>query len=168
MMFKKTMITAATALSLSAGAASADNFLKFGEVEDWKVFIDQERKSCLIEKQFDTGEVVQMGLTQDRGVGYVGVFTDEETDIKEGEKQLVAIALGENIYIGEAAGLRGSITKGYSGGYVLSEDPQFVTDIAQQYEMVVFPETNFAFVVDLTGTKKAIEMARSCNQEQLG
>ena len=168
MMFKKSIITAATALILSAGAASADNFLKFGEVEDWKIFIDQERKSCLIEKQFDTGEVVQMGLTQDRGVGYVGVFTDEETDIKEGEKQLVAIALGENIYIGEAAGLRGSITKGYSGGYVLSEDPQFVTDIAQQYEMVVFPETSFAFVVDLTGTKKAIEMARTCNQEQLG
>lgn len=168
MTFKKSMMTAATALSLSAGAASADNFLKYDEVEDWKIFVDQERKSCLIEKQFDSGEVVQMGLTQDRGVGYVGVFTDEETDIKQGEKQLVAIALGENIYIGEAAGLRGSITKGYSGGYVLSEDPQFVTDIAQQYEMVVFPETSFAFVVDLTGTKKAIEMARTCNQEQLG
>jgi hypothetical protein len=64
--------------------------------------------------------------------------------------------------------MRGNITKGYSGGYVLSDDPQFVTDIAQQYEMVVFPEKEYAFVVNLAGTKKAIEMARECNAKQTG
>ena len=154
-------------MALSNAAAAEDKFLKYGEVEGWKVFIDQAKKSCLIEAVDEAENVVQMGLTQDRGVGYLGVFTKGETTIKAGETEAVAILIGDNLYIGEATGMRGNITKGYSGGYVLSDDPQFAKDIAQQYEMVVFPEKEYAFVVDLTGTKKAIEMARECNQKQI-
>ncbi|HBS49632.1 MAG TPA: hypothetical protein DEA05_05885 [Rhodobacteraceae bacterium] len=147
--------------------AQAEPFTLFGEVEGWKVFADAEKTSCLIEQMDPAGNVVQMGLTEDRAVGYVGLFTLAETDFKRGETGAVAILLGENLYLGEATGMRGNITKGYSGGYVLSDDPQFVTDIAQQYEMVIFPEQPYAVVVDLTGTKKAIEMARECNAAQM-
>lgn len=164
-----------TVLSLCAAAlttalvsqAQADTFLKYGEVEDWKVFIDQEKKSCLIETVDSEENVVQMGLTKDRGVGYLGVFTKGETNIKSGETETVAILIGENLYVGEAMGMRGNITKGYSGGYILSDDPQFAKDVAQQYVMTVFPETDFAFTVDLAGTKKAMEMARECNTKQI-
>jgi hypothetical protein len=163
-MFKfKTIATAALVATIVATGAIAATFTKYGDVEGWKVFVDTEKKSCLIEKIDDVGNVVQMGLTADRGVGYVGIFTLADTDIKKDDKQGVAIAIGDNLYIGQVTGMRGNITKGYSGGYVLSDDPQFVTDIAQQYEMVVFPEQEWAFVVDLTGTKKAIELARECN-----
>jgi hypothetical protein len=109
-----------------------------------------------------------MGLTKDRGVGYLGVFTKAETSIEKGDKELVAVLLGDNLYVGEVTGMRGNITEGYSGGYILSDDPQLVEDIAQQYTMVVFPETSFAFEINLAGTKKAIEMARECNKQQLG
>jgi hypothetical protein len=163
----KHLALAIAAATLAATTASADTFLKYGEVEGWKVFIDQEKKSCLIEAVDDAENVVQMGLTADRGVGYLGVFTKGETTIKKGETEAVAILIGDNIYVGEATGMRGNITKGYSGGYVLSDDPQFAKDIAQQYEMVVFPEKEYAFIVDLTGTKKAMEMARECNQKQV-
>ena len=44
-----------------------------------------------------------------------------KTDIKRGETEAVAILLGDNIYLGEATGMKGNITKGYSGGYVLSD-----------------------------------------------
>ncbi len=151
----------------TATAVSADTFLKYGEVEGWKVFIDQDKKSCLIEAVDEAENVVQMGLTEDRGVGYVGVFTKAKTNIKAGEKEAVAILIGDNIYVGEATGMKGNITKGYSGGYVLSDDPQFAEDIAKKEVMIVFPEKEFAFTVDLTGTYKAMEMARKCNQEQL-
>jgi hypothetical protein len=161
------ILTTLAALTAAAGTASADTFLKYGEVEGWKVFIDQEKKSCLIEAVDEAENVVQMGLTEDRGVGYLGVFTKGETSIKRGESETVAILIGENLYLGEAMGMRGNITKGYSGGYVVSDDPQFAEDIAQQYVMTVFPETDFAFTIDLSGTKKAIEMARTCNQEQI-
>ena len=149
-------------------AAAEDKYLKYGEVEGWNVYVDQEKKSCLIEAVDSAENVVQMGLTQDRSVGYLGVFTKGETDIKAGDTEAVAILIGENIYLGEVTGLRGNITKGYSGGYVLSDSPQFVKDIEQQYEMVVFPEKEYGFVVDLTGTKKAIALARECNEKQMG
>lgn len=165
---KKTVLTTTAALmSLAiATSAAASNFEKYGEVEGWKVFIDKEKKSCLVEAVDANENVVQMGLTKDRGIGYLGVFTKGETSIQRGETSEVLILLGENLYVGEATGMRGNITKGYSGGYVLSDDPQFATDIAQQYEMVVFPESEYAFVVDLTGTRKALDMARTCNAEQ--
>ncbi len=156
-----------TALVLASTAAWADSFEKYGEVEGWKVFIDNEKKSCLIEAIDSAENVVQMGLTEDRGVGYVGVFTKAETDIKRGEKEGVAILLGDNLYVGEATGMKGNITKGYSGGYVLSDDPQFADDLAKQKVMAVFPEKSFGFTVDLTGTYKAMEMARACNEKQL-
>lgn len=111
--------------------------------------------------------VVQMGLTEDRGVMYVGVFTMAETDIKKGDKSAVVVLLGDNIYAGEATGMRGNVTKGYSGGYVLSDDPQLVDDIARQKEMIVFPETTYTFVVNLDGTAKAIDAVKACNKEQM-
>lgn len=156
------IITAA----LTTGAG-AETYEKYGEIEGWKVFIDEEKKSCLIEAVDSAENVVQMGLTADRSVGYLGVFTKAETNIKKGDKEGVAILIGENIYLGEVTGMRGNITKGYSGGYVLSDDPMFVKDIEQQYEMIVFPETEYSFIVDLAGTKKAIAMARECNDKQL-
>jgi hypothetical protein len=163
----KLMHTTLACAALLATQAHADTFLKYGEVEGWKVFIDQEKKSCLIEAVDEAENVVQMGLTKDRGYGYLGVFTKGETTIKAGETEAVAILIGENLYLGEAMGMRGNITKGYSGGYVVSDDPQFAEDLAQQYTMTVFPEKEYAFVVDLTGTKKAIEMARECNDKQI-
>lgn len=164
----KRILTLGTAIGLLASTTAwADTFERYGEVEGWKVFIDNEKKSCLIEAVDDSENVVQMGLTEDRGVGYVGVFTKAETNIKRGEKEAVAILLGDNIYVGEATGMKGNITKGYSGGYVLSDDPQFADDIANKKVMIVFPEKEFAFTVDLTGTKKAMAMARECNEKQL-
>ncbi|WP_299884501.1 hypothetical protein [uncultured Ruegeria sp.] len=165
----KRILTLGTAIALlTSTVAWADTFERFGEVEGWKVFIDVEKKSCLIEAVDDAENVVQMGLTEDRGVGYVGVFTKAKTNIKRGEKEAVAILLGDNIYLGEATGMKGNITKGYSGGYVLSDDPQFADDLAKKKVMIVFPEKEFAFTVDLIGTYKAIEMARECNEKQLG
>ncbi|MBY6081005.1 MULTISPECIES: hypothetical protein [Ruegeria] len=155
------------AAALIAGSAWADTFERYGEVEGWKVFVDKDKKSCLIEAVDDAENVVQMGLTEDRSVGYVGVFTKAETDIKRGDKEAVAILLGDNLYVGEATGMKGNITKGYSGGYVLSDDPQFADDLAKQKVMAVFPEKSFGFTVDLTGTYKAMEMARECNEKQL-
>lgn len=163
----KTAITAGALCGALAGTAHADTFLKYGEVEGWKVFIDQEKKSCLIEAVDAAENVVQMGLTKDRGVGYLGVFTKGETSVSRGETQEVVVLIGENIYVGQATGMRGNITKGYSGGYVLSDDPQFAEDLAQQYFLTVFPEKDYAIVIDLTGTRKAMAMARECSAKQI-
>jgi hypothetical protein len=162
----KVMALATSFAVASVTGAAAQTFQNYGSVEGWNVFLDTEKKSCLIEKFDDSGNVVQMGLTEDRSVGYIGVFTKEETNIKRDSTEDVIVLLGENLYVGKATGMRGNITSGYSGGYILSDDPNFVNDVAQQYTMTVFPEKQYGFIVDLTGTKKAIEMARKCNAEQ--
>ncbi len=160
----KTIASAVLAAALSTTAASADTFEKYGEVEGWKVFIDNEKNSCLIEAVDAAENVVQMGLTEDRGVAYVGVFTKAKTRIKKDAKKAVVIAIGDNLYFGQSTGMRGNITKGYTGGYVLSDDPQFVEDLARQYVMVVFPDEAYTFAVDLAGTFEAIKMAKACNK----
>ena len=40
-------IVAAAALTATAFPAAADTFKKYGEVEGWNVFVDNEKKSCL-------------------------------------------------------------------------------------------------------------------------
>lgn len=161
----KSKIAIAALSSLLATTAGADTFEKYGEVGDWNVFIDHEKQSCIVELVDSAENVIQMGLTQDRSVGYLGVFTKAETNVEKGESEAVAILIGDNIYLGEVTGMRGNITAGYSGGYVTSDNPMFVKDIEQQYEMIVFPEKEYSFVVDLTGTKKAIALGRECNNK---
>ncbi|MFT7593248.1 MAG: hypothetical protein ACI8R4_000561 [Paracoccaceae bacterium] len=160
----KSIAAATVVATIAATSAGADTFKKFGEVDGWKVFIDSEKMSCLIEKVDEAENVVQMGLTTDRSLAYVGVFTKGETDLKAGDKEGVIIDIDGNLYLGAATAMRGNITKGYSGGYVLSDDPQFVEDIARKYVMTVFPQKAYVFAVNLEGTYKAIEMARDCNK----
>ncbi len=81
-----TLISCGAALAFAATTASAETFEKYGEVEGWKVFVDVEKNSCLIEKIDDLENVVQMGLTADKSAAYVGVFTKGETTVKKDEK----------------------------------------------------------------------------------
>ncbi len=155
----------ATIAALTSTYAAASSFEKYGEVEGWNVFTDKAKMSCLIEKSDNMGNVVQMGLMEDRSIGYLGVFTTSKVEMKAGDKKAVAVLLGENLYFGEAKGMLGNEAMGLNGGYILTDSPQFVEDIAKQYTMIVFPEEAYSFVMDLTGTYKAIEMARKCNAE---
>jgi hypothetical protein len=150
-----------------ATAASANDFELYGEAEGWNVFIDHDKGTCLIERMDELENVVQMGLTEDRSVGYVGVFTKAETEVKRDQEIPVVVKVGDNLYTGDVTGMRGNITEGYTGGYVLSNDPQFAEDLAKQYEMFVFPSTGNAFVINLQGTLKAMEMGRECNEAQM-
>jgi len=162
----KTAIAALFA-TLIAAPAFADKFVGYGAVEGWNVYVDTEKKSCMIETKDDLDNVVQMGLTEERDVAYIGIFTKDKTNIQRGFKKEIAILLGENLYLGEVTGMRGNITKGYSGGYVLTDDPQVIEDIAKEHVMVVFPEEEFSFIVNLSGTYKALELARECAQAQM-
>lgn len=155
--------------AVSASFAAADSFTKYGEVEGWKVFVDNDKGSCLIERFDEAGNVVQMGLTKgNQKLGYLGVFTLADIGIRKGKKERVSIDIDGNRYWGDATGMNGNITEGYVGGYIRANNPQFISDVAKKYTMTVFPETEATFTVDLKGTYKAMEMGRKCNAEQTG
>lgn len=169
------VISAAACTVLSATLAFAQDpippgdgeFLKYGEVEGWKVIVDVDRSSCLIEKSDESG-VVQMGLTPDQSLGYLGVFSKNASGVKKGSKEEIFVVIDGQVYASEATGMKGNITKGYSGGYILANNPSFIEALAKGHTMVVFPETEATFIVDLAGTYKAMEMGRKCNKEQRG
>jgi hypothetical protein len=165
MNFKSIVAGAFVAAAFATAATAADTFDKYGTVEGWTVFKNVTDSTCLMEKVDSAKNAVQMGFTKDTNFGYVGVFTMAETGIKRGDKNAVAILLGDEIYTGEATGMRGNVTSGYTGGYVRTNNPNFVDDIMGQYTMVVFPEKEYAFTVDLKGTFKGIEMVRKCQSE---
>ena len=51
-------------------------------------------------------------------------------------------------------------------GIFFTDDPAFKRDVAKKYTMIVFPQTQGAFVVDLRGTYKAMAAGRKCLSEQ--
>lgn len=163
-------LIAATSVALSSPMAAyaqtpvpkaTDVLVKYGEVEGWTVYANQTRGDCLIVRDYGLGSV-QMGVTANQEVGYLGVFTKADIGLQDGTKSEVFVSLGGHLYGGLATSTRGELKGGYSGGYILSDDPNFKRDVAKQYEMIVFPETKGTFVVDLKGTYKAMAMGGKC------
>lgn len=172
--FKTALSVSAMVAGLATGAMAegvispgSDGFTKYGEVEGWNIYVDIERKSCLIESVDSVGNVVQMGLTVDHSVGYLGVFSKNAAGIRKGQKEEVIVAIDGNVYSSKATGMKGNITEGYSGGYILANNAAFIDDLAKKHTMTVFPETEAAFIVNLAGTYKAMEEGRKCNAEQM-
>ncbi len=173
MNFMKTLKTATILSSFSATAALAsdvipsenDTFTKWGEESGWTIFVDDTRGSCLIERVDANANVVQMGLTKDHEMGYLGVFTKNDIGLS-GKKEEIILSLDGNLYSAEARKKTKHLAEGYTGGYILANNPNFVEDVMKKYDMTVFPEKEFAFDVSLDGTFKAIEAARKCNMEQ--
>jgi hypothetical protein len=169
----KTFICASCAVLLATTAALADNplpkdnenIVKYGKVEGWTTYANNTRRNCYIAR-VDGPNAVQMGVTSNREVGYVGVFTKNDIGIKNKSKSEIFISIDGNVYAGIATGMKGHIQGGYSGGYFLADNPELKRDLAKKYKMIVFPETKGTFVVDLTGTYKAMEMGRKCIKEQ--
>ncbi|MTH98594.1 hypothetical protein [Roseibium sp. RKSG952] len=174
MNFKSTLktVTIVTAYFATTTFASSDvipsendTFTNWGEESGWTIFVDETRGSCLIERMDENQNVVQMGLTKDHEMGYLGVFTKNDIGLK-GKKEEIILSLDGNLYSAEAHKKTKHLAEGYTGGYILANNPQFVDDVMKKYDMTVFPEKEFAFTVNLDGTLKAIEAARKCNQEQ--
>ena len=169
-----TMLIAATSVALSSAMAAyaqsplpkaSDVLVRYGDdVEGWTVYANQTRGDCLIVRDSigpDATGAVQMGVTpNDQEVGYLGVFTKKDIGIKPGTESQIFVSIDGKLYggVSTTADAKG----GYSGGYILTDDPNFKRDVAKKYTMTVFPETIGAFEVDLKGTFRAMAMGRKC------
>ena len=166
-------LIAATSVALSSAMAAyaqnqsplpkaSDVLVRYGDdVEGWTVYENQTRGDCLIVRS-DGPSSVQMGVTANEEIGYLGVFTKEDIGLKDATKSEIFVSVGGNLYGGVATSTSGELKGGYSGGYILTDNPDFKRDVAKKYEMIVFPETKGAFVVDLKGTYKAMAVGRKC------
>ncbi|MEV8467252.1 hypothetical protein AB0T83_10720 [Fluviibacterium sp. DFM31] len=160
------LATAPALASDSPIPSSGDQFTVYDTVEGWTVYADGSTKTCLIERTDEAGNAMQMGLTADREFAYVGVFTQAEIDVESGD---IALGVGGKVFVGETHAIKsGKLAADYRGGYILTNNPDLVTAIAESQTMIAFPDQPIAFLIDLTGTKKAIESARACNASLAG
>ena len=172
------MLVAATSVALSSALAAYadDNPLpkandvleRYGkDIEGWTIYANKTRGDCLIVHDYgpDAAGAVQMGVTQnDLEVGYLGVFTKADIGIQSGNQSPIFVSIGGKLYGGVVTSTKAE--GGYSGGYILTDDPDFKRAVAKQYEMIVFPETVGTFVVDLKGTFRAMAAGRKCLDQQ--
>lgn len=174
MNIKQFLTSSALAALLAAPAVASDilpseedGFTQWGEVEGYTIYIDVAKNSCLAERVDESGNVLQMGLTEDKQFGYLGVFTLADIDaLEDGEE--ILLSLDGELFLAEARTKTGNLEDGYQGGYVLTNNPEFVEAVQRSYEMVVFPEDDFAFIINLDGTFNAIEEARKCEASLAG
>lgn len=144
---------------------ASDTLVRFGDdIEGWTIYANKTRGDCLIVSSVGEGSV-QMGVATDQSVGYLGVFTKQDIGIQNGNEEIF-VDIDGNLYAGVATTTSGQLAGGYSGGYILTDNPDFKRDIAKKYTMIVFPQTPGAFVVDLRGTYKAMAKGRECLKEQ--
>ncbi len=161
------MLIASSAMARDPVPEETDTFELFSEVEGWKIYKVLELESCLAERMEENGDVLQMGLTKNHKHGYVGVFTLADIDIKR--RQKFEIDVDGFVWEGKARRIKSKELQGdYSGGYLIIKDANMVTAIAEGQTLTAFPKRKTPFVIDLTGTKMAIEEGRKCNLEMAG
>ena len=167
-------LIAATSVALSSAMAAyaqnqnplpkaTDVLVRYGDdIEGWTVYANKTRGDCLIVRQ-DGPSAVQMGVTaNNEEVGYLGVFTTLDIGLQNGNTSDIFVSIDGQLFKGVATSTSGELKGGYSGGYILTDDPKFKRAVAKRYEMTVFPETKGTFVVDLKGTFKAMAAGRKC------
>lgn len=169
MSLKKILAAAGVTLAMTATAglaadplpSSDDTFEVYSQVEGWTIFVDETNATCLIEKTDENANVVQVGLTKDKKYAYVGVFTKADVGIKN-HKEKILVSVDGNLYEGKAKTKTKHLPEGYTGGYFLADNANFISDFQKKYTMTVFPKKENAFIVSLDGTLKAVEAGREC------
>lgn len=143
--------------------SSEDDISIYRDAGPWTIYQNNTAKTCLIAQKGPNGGLVQMGLTATGDYGYIGAFAqgaDVEGDVKD-----VAVLVNDNVYLGEAKGVNQNLGDGYKGGYILTDNPNFVKDLEKEGEMVAFPDAPFSYTINLDGAKNAIYEARKCTDE---
>ena len=170
---KRTYLLAIVTLAITGSAAlaegpvpeSSDALSVFEKDGEWTIYADASRNTCLAERVGVEGNVMQMGIMPNQTEAYVGVFTTGNVQIEPSQK--IEIAVDGTIFTGQAHGLVSlGLSEQYHGGYVVSNNPDFVSAIANGRELIAFPNVTGAFMVDLTGTKHAIEEIKKCHAAQ--
>lgn len=159
-MIKKLGISAVSALCLTVGAASAEEYAVYGNEGPWTVFANVSSGGCFLQDRDNNGNLVQMGIrTAKDDYAFMGVWNRAASIMEPGETRDMELSIDGDLFTFEAKANVHPVSEGYHGAYMYLNNPDFIADVENGEELTV---VGTGVVVDLTGTKKAIEMARAC------
>lgn len=140
----------------------SDNIETFRSWKEWTIYRNNSRGHCFGTKS-DGTSAIQLGLTKDETLGYIGAFV--KRDFTPAEDNKIAIKVGETIFTGETSGPVGDVTGDWHGGYVLSNNKDFRRAIEKNNTMLAFPSRPYAYEIDIKGANNAIFEIKKCTDE---
>lgn len=141
---------------------NTDEVEEYRAWKEWAIFRNNTRGHCFGTKSDESG-LIQMGMTADETMGYVGVFV--QRDVDPGESNEIAVEVGDQIFTGETSGPVGNLSGNWHGGYILSNNKDFRRAIEKNDTLLAFPDQPYAIVLDIKGANNAIYEILKCSQE---
>lgn len=145
--------------------SATDTFTRYGRAGDWNIFVNNSRGTCLAERVSEES-VLQMGITNPERYGYLGVFTKAPTEARSGAVSEIVLEIDGRRFVGGVTEAAGNVSGGFSGGYVVSPEVGFVEAVSAAPSMVATVAGREPLVIDLTGTRRAIDAVRACDAAQ--
>lgn len=160
----KTFATAlAASFALTSAALAADDYEKFGDADGWTVWANTTTGGCFLENRENNGNVVQMGLvTNEDTKAFLGIWNHNDPLLQPGESVDLTLDVDGNPYSFTATANAGTVSEGLTGAYMYLNNPDFISDLENGQTLTIHISDDRKPTVDLTGTKKGIEMAREC------
>ncbi len=162
-------ILAAPAMMTPASAQTAqevlplttDSIEKARTWKKWQILRNKTRNHCLGTKSDESG-VMQIGMTADETMGYVGVFVKDWDP--SSSPQEVVIKVGDQLFTGTTSGAVGGLAGDWEGGYVLANNQNFRKALESNNSMTVYPDQPWAIELNIQGTDAAIFEIIKCSQ----
>lgn len=144
--------------------AAAQELIDKGFVHGWNLMVDPSfGNGCLIQTVYEDLSVVRLGFDAEAKRGYFTVFNKAWGQIEQGRQYDVRFELDGKSFDAVATGFRAGKVP---GAIVFFTDRDFVFAIAQKKTMTVYGQTGQkVMAIDLSGTAKALEYARKCQDE---
>ena len=158
-------LTAIAALAITAGtAAIAEEYSTWGEAGGWTILVDPDTgNGCLMQKHFDDGTLVQIGIVPTRKGGFFAAYNPEWTDIEDGATGTVKFDFPDIRFSGEVVVVA---NEEHFGGYAFFDNPKVPLEFAKRNKMTIIGELGRTIEISLAGTAKAIQAVKACQAEQ--
>lgn len=155
-------VAPATAADTDVLPVTSDDIQFYRTASGWIVYKNVTRESCFATKKDDT-QAIQMGLTSNKNVGYLGGFSTEYSP--DNGAQFVKFEVDGRPFTGTAVDVSSPLNEGFEGAYVLVNNPNFVDSVRYSYEMSVHLEKSTNVVMNTSGAYYAIYEAEQCMNE---
>ncbi len=143
-----------------AGAACAGSLQDYGTSGEWAIKVDPGNGSgCLMERSFESGTLVQVGIVPDAAGAFFAAYNETWTHIVEGDTGNLLFDFGDTRFQGEVVG---AMYDGVPGGYAFFNNPEFVSEFGKRLSVTLHGADGGTEKVDLTGSKRAIEAVKEC------
>lgn len=164
-MKKLAALALTAALLMNAASVSAQALIDKGFVHGWNLLVDPSfGNGCLIQNVYQDLSVVRLGYDATQNRGYFVIFNKAWGNIEEEKKYNITFDLDGEKFDAVATGF---YLDKVPGAGVFFKDRNFVHAIAQKKVLTVYNEAGEqVMAIDLTGSAKALEYARRCQEEQ--